>query len=683
LLFLRSLLSAFILLVVAVISAFAQDADYSGSDYTISGNPLTVHSIQFTGNKTFDNGTLGLLLQTQTPGFFYQFFPPYRWFANAPVLHPITIAQDSLALWNFYRQNGFFFAKVSPKINIDTAHVSADITFAIAESTACIVDTVIFSDLEKLSSADRQTITGIVAPLRGIRYSRATLSDSLSSVWSHLRNSGYPYARLSGSPRTVLNSDIRSVNIFIPDVIGEKYYFGNVDVQYDSSSGDVCFAENAVLRELEFKVGDIFSEEKRTRSEENLKRLGIFEVVRIELRVKQADSAHVAPVLVHLKLRKPFDVSPYFPTFDNKDGSFNFGASFTAAYHNVGCAGQELSLSSSFEIPVAEPPLTLSNNIFNIEAKFLQPRLQLGDILDYKNTSGQLSAGFTHATYPATHLTQNIWNASTLLSIRTATYTYFTPKIAFIVAQTYNLSQAELDSLLPTNPQLLQKLPNLLLSASLTRDNTNNLFVPSEGSSGTLTLKVNVLPTPYFFKVDATQKWFIPWGTQSVFGFRIHGGDIARFGGNRTTDNIIFDEQFYDGGAYSMRGWNLYALGIGIDSNIVFGRTGYSTFEANVEWRYRWFILPDSWINRVLLNRLSHDFFIDIGNIWSERQKWAWVLQMPQQLGVDAGFGLRYDTPVGPLRVDFGYIVYNPYTQSIQPIRFLHPTVQIGIGNAF
>ncbi|HET7152292.1 MAG TPA: BamA/TamA family outer membrane protein, partial [Candidatus Kapabacteria bacterium] len=426
-------------------------------------------------------------------------------------------------------------------------------------------------------------------------------------------------------------------------------------------------------------------------SEDNLMRLGPFESARIELRTQDADTHNVAPVIMHLKLRKQIEFSPDFVVDNNNygitNGALNTGISATVADHNMFCAGQEGSLSGTYEIQ----QFTLNKNRLDLEAKFLQPRIRIGSLMDYKKTSLQLGLGVVSTTFP---LNQIIYSASILLSHREAEHTYLFYQLSYVQAQTkYDSAYAQqLAQMYATNPQSIQKQPNLLASISLTRDNTDNLFVPTRGSSGVVTIKVNTLPTPYYWKIEATQKWFVPWGTQSVFGFRLHGGIINRFGQNPQRD-IILDEKFYVGGSNSLRGWALYQLGVGVPYDSLFGKTGYTIFEANAEWRYKWFLLPDSWINRVLLNRISSNFFIDVGNIWSEREKWDWVKQMPQQIAVAIGFGMRYDTPVGPLRIDFGYKLYDPDTQSLQHLpsfdghypfmHLVHPQLQIAIGNAF
>ena len=42
--------------------------------------------------------------------------------------------------------------------------------------------------------------------------------------------------------------------------------------------------------------------------------------------------------------------------------------------------------------------------------------------------------------------------------------------------------------------------------------------------------------------------------------------------------------------------------------------------------------------------------FVDVGNVWTN----AWTFQL-QELRYDIGPGIRYNTPVGALRVDVGF----------------------------
>jgi outer membrane protein assembly factor BamA len=80
-------------------------------------------------------------------------------------------------------------------------------------------------------------------------------------------------------------------------------------------------------------------------------------------------------------------------------------------------------------------------------------------------------------------------------------------------------------------------------------------------------------------------------------------------------------------------------------------------------------------------------FFVDVGNVWA-RVRDAQL----RQLAVASGFGIRYDTIFGPVRVDFGFRAYDPSQpegkQWFTAKRFWRETLangvlHFGIGHAF
>ncbi len=647
----------------------------------LDGEHVIVHSLTVTGNTSFTEEVIVGMMQTQ---------PPPSWYYEVLTLGSVAksyvsitaLVQDSTALVEFYRDNGYLFAHVGYTVTIDTPKVRADVAFHIDEGKRCSVASIAILDSGALSSSEREAIQGILQPCIGAPYSTARLRDSIFAGIDLLQNSGYRFARISGTPVVKLNPDRSTVAITVPVVPGPQYRFGETTIHYDSSYAGECFTDNAVYLEREYKRGELYSRSKAYRTEDNLRRLGVFDNVRLELLTQDADSTGVAPARIDLKFGRQIDFTPSLEA-NNERGTFNFGFGASVAHHNIFCAAQELSLNGSYEVP----NFLFGYSRIDLTLKFSQPRVRLGDLLDYHNTSLLFTGGFSRSTYP---YARTQWALATSLNIRQAEFTALVPQIAYVqvtVDTTIRLPSNTTDSSLISQEIRSQRQPNLLFSVALSRDNTNNIFVPSSGSNGAVVLKMNVLNTPYFFKAEATQRWYVGWGTQSVFAFRLHGGAIARFGDvNR---DVIVDERFVVGGAYSVRGWGLYQLGIGLDSP----RAGYTLLEGNAEWRYQWFRLPDRWITRVILNRLSHSFFIDCGQVWSERRKVDWLSDMPRQLALAIGVEFRYDTPVGPLRLSLGYKIYDPDVQEfvhlaeVVPkwpfISIVHPQLQLAIGNAF
>lgn len=122
-------------------------------------------------------------------------------------------------------------------------------------------------------------------------------------------------------------------------------------------------------------------------------------------------------------------------------------------------------------------------------------------------------------------------------------------------------------------------------------------------------------------------------------------------------------EQFYSGGANSIRGFNVRTLGPGsyrtqtTNPLDFLDRTGDLRLEANLELRYR------------LLGQLELATFIDVGNVWLLRPDPTRPNAhfSPQHLLNDAalgtGLGIRYDLNFLVLRFDTGLALHQPTRQ--------------------
>ncbi len=140
---------------------------------------------------------------------------------------------------------------------------------------------------------------------------------------------------------------------------------------------------------------------------------------------------------------------------------------------------------------------------------------------------------------------------------------------------------------------------------------------------------------------------------------------------NNDTASLPFFKQYYSGGPNSMRGWPIRGIGPGAKalapySGQLFGlndRTGDIRFEINAEYRHDLFqIIPNSLT-------LKWALFADVGNVWNfhnTRQGGGTdSLQFKfkdfyKQLGADLGTGFRFDFNYVVLRFDLGFRVKRP-----------------------
>ena len=99
--------------------------------------------------------------------------------------------------------------------------------------------------------------------------------------------------------------------------------------------------------------------------------------------------------------------------------------------------------------------------------------------------------------------------------------------------------------------------------------------------------------------------------------------------------NVPFHKRFFLGGATSIRGWGRFEI-TPLSEGFPIG--GLSMLDGSSEVRFP------------IWRRLGAVAFVDYGNVWAK----AWEFDV-RDLRYAVGPGLRYQTPIGPARIDFGY----------------------------
>ena len=122
-----------------------------------------------------------------------------------------------------------------------------------------------------------------------------------------------------------------------------------------------------------------------------------------------------------------------------------------------------------------------------------------------------------------------------------------------------------------------------------------------------------------------------------------------------------YSEQFYIGGANSIRAFTVRSLGPGSyrppadDSDGYLDQTGDFKLEANIEYRFG------------IMGRLNGAVFLDAGNVWLLKNdpkrpgaelKWKGLFE---EIALGTGFGLRYDISYLVIRADLGIGIHTPY----------------------
>lgn len=170
----------------------------------------------------------------------------------------------------------------------------------------------------------------------------------------------------------------------------------------------------------------------------------------------------------------------------------------------------------------------------------------------------------------------------------------------------------------------------------------------------------HILKNPYaqFLKLEAdfTKKWRVGEKTDVVA--HVNGGVIYAYG---NSDESPYSEQFYVGGANSIRAFSVRSIGPGRYHTDQAGasyleQTGDIKFVANLEYRPHFF------------GSLYGAVFLDAGNVWAMKSnetrgaesvfKWNSIMK---DMALATGVGIRYDLDFFVIRVDWGVGLHMPY----------------------
>lgn len=163
-------------------------------------------------------------------------------------------------------------------------------------------------------------------------------------------------------------------------------------------------------------------------------------------------------------------------------------------------------------------------------------------------------------------------------------------------------------------------------------------------------------PYAQFLKLntDFVKRWQISENNMLVA--HVNAGVIWNFGNSLFSP---FSEQFYVGGANSIRAFSVRSLGPGrtypqTDSYKYLLQTGDMKLLANLEWRFK------------LVGSLNGAIFLDAGNVWNINSYYLddmrfKLKELPTDLALGSGFGLRYDLEFLVVRVDWGFALHTPY----------------------
>ena len=636
----EKLLRRFVCLILFVSSA-AIMLPGSGGAEDIEAQLPTVKKIEILGNRSFDDGMLKKRMRTKAPRFYH--------IIKKPKFRNDFLRRDIEAIKSFYRVNGFFEAEAWVEfVERDEDNNSVQIRIMVNEGPQTVIGSLGFSGQELVSV--RTLMKGLKLS-EGAPYNPNLLDVDKYTLFNKFFERGYLGTKITYDVK--VDSTLADISWEISP--GEPYRIDGIGL-----SGNRTVADGLIRRELTIENGEYFKLKDVLESKQNLYDTGYFNSVEIEP-VELDIAKNDVDLSIQVRERK----MGYIETglgVGNVHGNRLF---LEWGKRNLIGRGYALNLKTEYAFSLfPENDYDLSEMEFNERFIRHEGELRVPHILSTWNTFA--IGAFYERDATVQPLVVRTTSAIASLSRRITRQTSILFSYAFEQIRREEVEDER------------ERSRRRSLDLAYTRDTRDFYFNPRRGryinakagfSGGFLGGE------DHFYSFVASYQSYRRLGGGTVFAYRVRGGYAETFGDSEGR-GVPFESRFFSGGGNSVRGYRENSLGPQDDEGNPLG--GRVLLLTNVELR---FSLP--YLARY---NFGGALFVDGGNVWSSFEEIE-----PGQFGLysergdttfrdyrySAGFGIRYNTPIGPIRLDMGFPLKK--TEDIDRDYLLH----ISLGQIF
>jgi outer membrane protein insertion porin family len=581
----------------AVESSVSEEADGSMKvGFRIrEGEKVKISKIAISGNQYLTSGEIKKVIETKQKGFF-------SFITDSGTFKQDVLQTDILRIEALYSTKGFLDSKVSDPV-ITRGPDGLLVSIRIFEGRQYRVGDV---SIRGESAVPADLMREKVKLKKSDVFDRESLVQDLQNLATLLKDKGYAEANVR--PQVEKRKDYPLADVTYQIDQGTRFRFGRVEVAGNSKTYD-----RIARRQLEAVEGKEYSESALRESKENLVRTSFFK----DVKVTTSQSAVPDEKDVKVDLQEgPTGTLSGGLGFSSVDKLFGV---VQVSENNLFGRGWKSSLNSQFgarktvfSLDFREPNLfdtdySLLFNAYNSSTKYTD--------FQRKARGGKIGLGYNFTRFVSgslsyRHDTSQILETSAVASS--------------ILKDEFNKGRQQTRS----------------VSVNLTRNSTDRFIDPSRGSIQSAVLEYAGGPlggSSQFIKYFLTEKAFFPVTESTVLsGNLMWGHVISTEGGARVP---IF-ERFFLGGPYSVRGFKSRALSPA-DPNTGELYGGNKELVFNLEYVFP--LMNDIGFKGVL--------FFDAGNTWRQGE-WP---GKDEGLRKAAGLGVRWYSPMGPLRFEWGW----------------------------
>jgi len=566
----------------------------------------------------------------------------------------------------FYHDRGYPDARVTSfDVDLSRDQTSVALTVDISEGEPVVAERVELAGFEALTEEDRAALERRLPLGPGQPMDRALIQASREAALDQLRELGYAYAsvRVVEEP----GSGARQRIIRLTAEPGPQARYGAVEIVGNSSVDDTV-----ISRQLTFRPGDIFRQSRLVESQRRLYGLEVFRFANIQpVREEEGQTIVEIPTRVTVTEgdHRRVNFSAGYGTEERARVEVDWRhVNFFGGARTAGVLGRYSSLDRGVRLNFHEPYLFHPRYSFGLQGQgwyTREPLFSLNTVGGRLTVNRQFGAG----------------RAAPHRGTRAAT------TLAFTYANEWEEYAIENEAL--EDPELRDYLISLRLDPRCgigprcnigagrrsfvglegARNTTDNILDAKRGYFASVRLEQSGawLGGDFdYYEVTAEGRYYLALGDLAVVAVLARAGSIDALRGVPAGEGAVpFYKRYFLGGATNLRGWGRFEVAPLSGAGLPLG--GHTMLNFSTELRFP------------VWSQLGGVIFLDGGNVWSD----PWSFRV-NDMRYNVGPGLRYNTPIGPIRADIGYQL-NPIPElrikgEPQPRRF---RFHFSIGQAF
>ena len=533
---------------------------------------------------------------------------PFSFIFGGAAYKPLLLDDDLKRVHLLYMEHGYLDIQATgPEVRIHPEgglYVSVRVEEGAQYTVGAFEFSGDWSELPEDRRKDLDLKTGDV-------FARGKMLRDINMLENTIKDKGYAWARVD--PRMQKNPETGIVDLNLVLTRGELVKIRRVRI-----SGNYKTRDYVIRREVRLLEGDIFNQKLVEDTRRFVRALGFFDSVVVNV---ENVGPGEADIIVNVEEGSTGTISAGI-ALSSQDGLLG---SFSLAKANIFGRGQELKFS-----------IELGTEITTFSVSFTEPRL----------FSSRYSFGtdIFRARRDFTTYTQDSKGGSARVGYRYSDFSSILLRYQYVVYDVFDISS---DAGLLIRDQEGETITSSI-TASYRYDSRDLPMDARDGLYTTLSSEIagGILGgTNDFWRNVFEASWFKTIMGDLIGSIHSEVGVITPYNGS----DIPVTERFFMGGLYSLRGFDYRSVGPKDLQGDPLG--GDKSFLVNMEAVYP--IVKEANLRGVV--------FFDVGNVWG-----PWEDPEFSDLRTGAGFGFRWFSPMGVLRLELGFNL-DPEQGEIQP----------------